>query len=102
MKEKEQRTNLLLNQPWKKLKEALDVDDFLPLATIKSYFSRRAKALKEGKIKISNDDDLNDDADENAEDEDEDDEEDEAQINFIEERVNAVNTIETSVAKINQ
>ena len=34
------------------MKEELDPDQFLPLESIKSYFSRRAKKLRQGKTKI--------------------------------------------------
>ena len=43
------KNKITLELALSKLKDQLDVDSYLPLNTIKSYFSRQSKALREGK-----------------------------------------------------
>ena len=54
-----------------KRKENSQVEDYLPVSTIKSYFSRRARKIRTGKITAS--DNNNDDEDEEDDEEDDDD-----------------------------
>ena len=46
-----------------KMKDILDVEDYLPVSTIKSYFSRRAKKLRTGKITVEGSDGEDSDSD---------------------------------------
>ena len=50
-----------------RMKQKFDSNDYLPLATIKSYFSRRAKKVRLGEVTVSDDIEEFDEADETNE-----------------------------------
>ena len=80
------------------LKNEFDVKDYLPLNTIKSYFSRRTREVREGKFVIGEEYEAENEIEEdNVEDNDYNDDSDDDED---EERENAIKMIEMNICKI--